>query len=35
MAFDRIQVNALARIVTAEAGMVTFRIRSENGAPGK
>ena len=27
LAFDRIQVNALVRMVTAEAGMVTFCIR--------
>ena len=27
MTFDRIQVNALVRMVTAEAGMVTFCIR--------
>ena len=31
MTFDRIQVNALVRMVTAEAGMVTFCIRVRMG----
>lgn len=33
LAFDRIQVNALVRMVTAEAGMVRIGIRVRVGCP--